>query len=115
MTRLTWDNAAVMSEATAESIGVGQDELIELSAGEAKMHAPVFFLPGMAEGVIGIALGYGRLAAGHLGNEVGHDAYKLRTTADSGWRIVKARRSASPIGWPRCKTTTSSITTANGW
>jgi MoCo/4Fe-4S cofactor protein with predicted Tat translocation signal len=96
MTRLTWDNAAVMSEATAGRIGVGQDELIELAAGEAKMQAPVFFLPGMAEGVIGIALGYGRVAAGHLGNEVGHDAYKLRTTADSGWRIVKARALGIP-------------------
>ena len=94
MTRLTWDNAAVMSEATAKRIGAGQDELIELSAGDAKMHAPVFYMPGMAEGVIGIALGYGRLAAGHVGNEVGHDAYKLRTTNDSGWRTVKAR----PLG-----------------
>ncbi len=91
MTRLTWDNAAVMSPKTAEKMGVERDELIELSAGDAKMHAPVFFMPGMAEGVIGIALGYGRLAAGHLGNEVGHDAYKLRTTTDSGWRTVKAR------------------------
>ena len=80
MTRLTWDNAAVMSEKTAKTIGVGQDELIELSAGEAKIDAPVFFLPGMAEGVIGMALGYGRMAAGHVGNDVGHDAYKLRTT-----------------------------------
>lgn len=91
MTRLTWDNAAVMSEATAKRIGAKRDELIELSAGDAKIEAPVFFLPGMAEGVIGIALGYGRTAAGHVGNGVGCNAYKLRTTTNLGWRNVKAR------------------------
>jgi molybdopterin-containing oxidoreductase family iron-sulfur binding subunit len=80
-----------MSPKTAEKIGAAQDELIELSAGDAKIEAPVFFMPGMAEGVIGIALGYGRTAAGHVGNGVGCNAYKLRTTTDSGWRIVKAK------------------------
>jgi MoCo/4Fe-4S cofactor protein with predicted Tat translocation signal len=91
MTRLTWDNAAVMSEKTAQAIGVKQDELLELSAGDAKIEVPVFFLPGMELDVIGIALGYGRTASGHVGNGVGHDAYKLRTTTDSGWRMVSAR------------------------
>jgi molybdopterin-containing oxidoreductase family iron-sulfur binding subunit len=90
MTRLTWDNAAVMSPKTAEKIGASRDELIELSAGDAKIEAPVYFVPGMAEGVIGLALGYGRTAAGHVGNGVGQDSYKLRTTTDSGWRTVKA-------------------------
>ncbi len=33
MTRLTWDNAAVMSEKTADDIGVKQDELVELTVG----------------------------------------------------------------------------------
>jgi molybdopterin-containing oxidoreductase family iron-sulfur binding subunit len=95
MTRLTWDNAAVMSPKTAENMGAGQDELIELSAGDAKIEAPVYFMPGMAEGVIGIALGYGRTAAGHIGNGVGHNSYKLRTTTDSGWRMVKAKPTGS--------------------
>ncbi len=44
----------------------------------------------MADGVIGLALGYGRTAAGHVGNGVGCNAYALRTTADLGWRSVKA-------------------------
>ena len=95
MTRITWDNAAVMSPKTADKIGAEMDELIELSAGDAKIEAPVFFLPGMAEGVIGIALGYGRTAAGHVGGSpgqlVGHNAYPLRTTTDSGWRMVMAK------------------------
>ena len=91
MTRLTWDNAAVMSEKTADEIGVKQDELVELSAGDEKILAPVFFLPGVADGVIGLALGYGRTAAGHVGSNVGVNAYALRTTANLGWRNVKAQ------------------------
>ncbi|MGA2259611.1 MAG: 4Fe-4S dicluster domain-containing protein, partial [Thermoguttaceae bacterium] len=90
MTRLTWDNAAVMSEKTAEEIRVKQDELVELTAEGAKVVAPVFFLPGIADGVIGLALGYGRTVAGHIGKDVGTNAYTLRTTANLGWCNVQA-------------------------
>ena len=92
MTRLTWDNAAVMSEKTAQAIRAEQDELIELSVEGTKILAPVFFLPGMTEGVIGLALGYGRTAAGSVGNGVGQNVYALRTSENPGWRGgVKAR------------------------
>ena len=90
MTRLTWDNAAVMSKKTADDIRVNQDELVALTVEGAKVLAPVFFLPGLADGVIGLALGYGRTLAGHVGSDVGQNAYTLRTTADLGWRSVKA-------------------------
>ncbi len=91
MTRLTWDNAAVMSEKTAQTIEVKQDELVELTVEGSRILAPVFFLPGVAEGVIGLALGYGRTVAGHVGNAVGCNAFTLRTTGNLGWRSVKAR------------------------
>ena len=93
MTRLTWDNAALMNPRTAETIGVARDELVELSAeGAPNVEAPAFFLPGMPDGVIALALGYGRTAAGNVGDGVGHDAYALRTSSHSGWRTgVKAR------------------------
>ena len=90
MTRLTWDNAAVMSEKTAGEIGVKQDDLVELSASDEKILAPVLFLPGVADGVIGLALGYGRAVAGHVGKDVGCNAYSIRTTANLGWRNVEA-------------------------
>jgi Fe-S-cluster-containing dehydrogenase component len=55
--------------------------------------APAFFVPGMADGVIGLALGYGRTAAGSVGNGVGVNAYVLRDSASiaRGWRNVKVR------------------------
>jgi len=96
MTRLTWDNAAVMSKQTADDIGVKQDELVELTVEGAPVSAPVFFLPGVARGVIGLALGYGRSLAGHVGKNVGHNAYLLRTTSHLGWRSVKAQATGTP-------------------
>ena len=65
--------------------------MVELDGRGAEILAPVFFLPGMADGVIGLALGYGRTVAGHVGNGVGVNAYALRTTANLGWRNVKAQ------------------------
>jgi molybdopterin-containing oxidoreductase family iron-sulfur binding subunit len=47
----------------------------------------------MPDDVIGLALGYGRTAAGNVGNGVGANAYLLRTSESiaRGWQSVKAR------------------------
>ena len=45
MTRLTWDNAAAMSEKTAQAIGVKQDELVALSAGRVRSWRRSSFCP----------------------------------------------------------------------
>jgi molybdopterin-containing oxidoreductase family iron-sulfur binding subunit len=93
MTRLTWDNAAVMSPKTAEKIGAKRDELVALQAeGTPEVLLPAFFLPGMPEDVIALALGYGRTAAGNVGTGVGQNVYVLRDSANPGFRTgVKAR------------------------
>ena len=91
MTRLTWDNAAVMSEKTARDDRRQAGRTGRTGGRGAKVLAPVFFLPGVADSVIGLALGYGRTVAGHVGNDVGCNAYTLRTTANLGWRNVKAQ------------------------
>jgi molybdopterin-containing oxidoreductase family iron-sulfur binding subunit len=88
MTRLTWDNAALISPATAEAQHLRRDQLIvlQMPGSERQLHVPVFILPGMADGVIALALGYGRKSAGNVGNEVGQNAYLARTSNGLGWR-----------------------------
>ena len=86
MTRLTWDNAALVSPHTAETLGASRDDLVTLKSGERQLTVPLFILPGMADGMIGLALGYGRTAAGRLGNGVGQNAYLLRTSKNLGWQ-----------------------------
>jgi molybdopterin-containing oxidoreductase family iron-sulfur binding subunit len=99
ITTLTWDNAALMSPATARGLGVGFGsrahggehggylaDIVELRLGESTLRAPVWIVPGHADDCISISLGYGREFAGRVGggpgNQVGVNAYALRTSAN---------------------------------
>ena len=94
LTKLTWDNAALLSPATANRLGVGYDtgwrggdvhaEMIELRFQGRTVRAPVWVLPGQAENTITLHLGYGRSRAGRVGSNVGTNAYVLRSS-DSLW------------------------------
>jgi len=97
ITRLTWDNAAMVSPATAQRLGLtyridstggehGQilADVVELSYGGRSLRAPVWIDPGQADGCVTLHLGYGRTRAGHVGTGTGFNAYQLRTSA-SPW------------------------------
>lgn len=81
---ITWDNAALVAPSTAEQLGVTNNNLITLRVGEREVVAPVWILPGQAKDVITVHLGYGREFAGQIGNEVGFNAYQLRSS-DQPW------------------------------
>jgi molybdopterin-containing oxidoreductase family iron-sulfur binding subunit len=83
-TRLTWDNAALLSPATCDRLGIEQGEIVELAVGERKLRAPVFSLPGHVDDAVTLNLGYGRRTAAGVGQGVGVDAYRLRT-AERPW------------------------------
>ncbi|MEM7014082.1 MAG: TAT-variant-translocated molybdopterin oxidoreductase, partial [Verrucomicrobiota bacterium] len=81
MTKLTWDNAAVMSINTAKQLGISRDgELITLIVGERELEVPALRMPGQAEYTISLALGYGQEDVGRVGTGVGFDSYKLRSS-----------------------------------
>lgn len=87
VTKMVWDNAALISPKTAEKLGLKISDLVEVAVGGLKITAPVFIVPGTAQNVVGLALGYGRTHAGHVGGlayekvgAVGCNAYALRTT-----------------------------------
>lgn len=71
VTKATWGNHAVMSSATAKKLGLEDGDIISLEANGAKVELPVQRHPGMKEGVIASALGYGREFHGRNGNGVG--------------------------------------------
>ena len=81
ITKITWDNALLISPATARDIGVSDGEVASVEVRGASLELPVYVLPGMARNCAAAALGYGRTAAGQVGNGVGVDTYGLRTTA----------------------------------
>jgi Fe-S-cluster-containing dehydrogenase component/anaerobic selenocysteine-containing dehydrogenase len=81
LTKLTWDNAALMSPALAARLGVSDEDRLLLSLGGRSVEAPALIAPGHAEEAVTLHLGYGRRGAEGVARDVGFDAYRLRTTA----------------------------------
>jgi len=85
VTKLSWDNAALVSTETAKALGVVTGDVIRVKIRDREIEAPVMLAPGQADYSITLPLGYGRTAAGRIGNEVGFDAYRLRTSGAMGF------------------------------
>ncbi|MBA3517780.1 MAG: 4Fe-4S dicluster domain-containing protein, partial [Rhizobiales bacterium] len=80
LTKQVWGNAALIAPETAEALRVSTGEAVEVAVGERSIQAPVWVLPGHAPGAVTLPLGFGRTAAGALGDGIGFNAYLLRTT-----------------------------------
>lgn len=78
LTKLTWDNAALISPSTAERLALQDGDIVELKYRGNSMNIPVLILPGHADAAVTVPLGYGRTRCGHVGTGVGFDAYRLR-------------------------------------
>ncbi|MCC5933603.1 MAG: TAT-variant-translocated molybdopterin oxidoreductase [Balneolales bacterium] len=88
ITKITWDNVAAMSPATAEQLGVrerkfGETEydLLNITANGTTFQMPAWILPGHADNSITISVGYGRKSLGKVADDIGHNAYIGFTTA----------------------------------
>jgi molybdopterin-containing oxidoreductase family iron-sulfur binding subunit len=81
LSSLTWDNAALLGPATAARLGVTNGDVLRVRVAGRSLDAPVCVLAAQAEDTLTLPLGYGRRAAGGVGDGVGFDAYRLRTIA----------------------------------
>ena len=84
MTQLTWDNAALVSPRLAQARGLSSGDKVMLKAGAQQLETAVWVTPGQADDVVTLSLGYGRTQAGQVGNHIGFDAYRLRSS-DAMW------------------------------
>ncbi|MBP1648090.1 MAG: molybdopterin oxidoreductase, iron-sulfur binding subunit, partial [Bacteroidetes bacterium] len=84
LTKLTWDNAAIMAPATAQRLGLATADLVSLTYKGRTQNFPVFILPGQPDGCVTVSFGYGRTRTGKVGSGTGFDAYRLRTS-DALW------------------------------
>jgi len=89
LTALTWDNAAMMSPATADKLGLSDAmaegrgprspvDVVTLTLNGRSVKAASWILPGQPDGVITFHLGYGRERCGRVGNKTGFNAYAIR-------------------------------------
>jgi molybdopterin-containing oxidoreductase family iron-sulfur binding subunit len=94
VTKLTWDNAALVSPKTAETLGLTHNiasrggehgkiysNVIDIGLSNSKVTAAAWILPGQAEGVVVLPLGYGRKRAGYTGTNKGFSAYAVRASS----------------------------------
>ncbi|MGD0498377.1 MAG: TAT-variant-translocated molybdopterin oxidoreductase [Bryobacteraceae bacterium] len=79
ITKLTWDNAAIVSPTTAHRFGVDTGDMLELKYQGRSLRAPVWIQPGHIDGAATLHLGYGRTRAGRAGTGMGFNPYGLRT------------------------------------
>ncbi len=80
VTKLVWDNAALISPALAKKVGLDNGDVIELQFYNRKLKIPVWITPGHAESSISLQFGCGRTNIGNVGRNVGVNAYELRTS-----------------------------------
>jgi molybdopterin-containing oxidoreductase family iron-sulfur binding subunit len=96
LTKLTWDNPALVSPKTAESLGLANEDWVRLDYAGRSLEIPIWLLPGMTDGVVALTLGYGRSHAGRIGSGVGFNAFTVRSSKapgfDSGASLTKLAR-----------------------
>lgn len=111
MTKTLWDNVALMSPATASTLGVTHDDVVSVSVGNATVQAPVWILPGQPDEVLTLHLGHGRTEVGSVGatkeesgkvTSVGFNAQTLRTSKAfyfaSGANVSKVQNEVYKVG-----------------
>jgi molybdopterin-containing oxidoreductase family iron-sulfur binding subunit len=94
LTKLTWDNAALIAASTAARLNLVSGDLVDLTRGGTTLRVPVWIAPGHAADTLTLHLGYGRTRAGRAANGIGFNVNPLRTTAAldivTGVELVKS-------------------------
>jgi MoCo/4Fe-4S cofactor protein with predicted Tat translocation signal len=81
LTKLTWDNAALVGPGTAARLALVSGDVVELKQGNNSIRIPVWIAPGHAADTLTLHLGYGRTRAGRAANGTGFNVNPLRTAA----------------------------------
>jgi MoCo/4Fe-4S cofactor protein with predicted Tat translocation signal len=115
VTKITWDNAALVSPRLAEKLQLTQraaarggehgqivSNMIDISISNSNVTAAAWILPGQAEDVVVLPLGYGRKNAGFSGTNKGFNAYVVRAstalwTATAGTDAIKKTGGEYPL------------------
>lgn len=91
LTKLSWDNAAMLSMATAGQLNVQNGDMLTISANGGVIEIPAWILPGHADESISIFLGWGRDLDEHhkVAHGAGFNAYPLRSSGQQ-WILAGA-------------------------
>ena len=106
VTKLCWDNYLCISPKAAADRNITQGQIVELEVGAKKIKVPAHIQPGQSDNALGLAVGYGRTAAGEIGNNVGVNAYDLAVVEDG---LTRYRALASKVTATQTRTRLANV------
>ena len=100
ITKLTWDNAALISPNTAKKLNVTSDvemkggnykaNVIYIGVGDQHIKLPVWVTPGHPDDTVTVQLGYGRWRGGQVANGKGVNVNPIRSSKNA-WIVTGAK------------------------
>jgi MoCo/4Fe-4S cofactor protein with predicted Tat translocation signal len=90
VSKVTWDNFAAMSPSDIKKMGLEEFEVVTIDANGYSISLPVLSQPGQAPGTVSVAVGYGRTAAGLVGNNVGKNAFPFHSFRNGTFQTTAA-------------------------
>jgi Fe-S-cluster-containing dehydrogenase component len=108
LTKVTWDNYALVGPETAKRLGIENDQMITVKIGDRSVEIACHTIPGQARSSIALVLGGGRSAAGRVGGgegasrTVGWNTYAVRTS--TGFEIATASSVTAGSGYELAST-----------
>ena len=112
ITKMTWENVVLLSVKTAADLGLKIKDhennrlmvpMVRVQLNGREIEGPAWVQPGMADNVVGLALGYGRTKTGRVGRDLGYNAYALRTMA--AMHIASGAQISATGKWHQLATT----------
>ena len=117
LSKIVWDNAAMVSPATAKRLGIAQTDptdkkqkgrMVRVTVNGASITIAAWAVQGIADDTVVLPLGYGRTVCGHVGTGVGFNVYPVaagrnrrvargaevvRTTVGAPWYNISTTQS----------------------
>lgn len=84
ITKLTWDNAALISPSFAKKYQLKMGQMIELTRRDLSILTPVFVVPGHADDTVSLYLGYGK-KSGKVSDIRGYNAHVFQELNGVNW------------------------------
>ena len=88
VTKNTWGNAALMSQATADKLGVVKNgDAVSIELNNQSVQLPSYVMPGHADDSITLELGWGTKLKGRVARQsIGENVGQIRSSASSGFQ-----------------------------
>jgi molybdopterin-containing oxidoreductase family iron-sulfur binding subunit len=97
LTKLTWDNVALMNPATAKRLGVASDDMVRLTLPNRRpVETPVFVHPGQPADQVTVHLGYGRVKGGVVATAVVSENDNTASVGGGGFNAYALRSANAP-------------------